>query len=81
MKQSYIVCRGNDSKIYTNFCPSLDTKNAEIALVGLSTFYSYPNVDDHNNIILINNKKVILLKGCYEIKDLDSRMGEGVSLG
>ena len=81
--QRYIVCRGNDSRICTNFCPSLYTKNAEIALVGLSTYYSYPNVDERNNIILINNKEVKLIKGCYEIKDINSvltKEGDGVTI-
>ena len=72
--QSYIVCRGNNSRICTNFCPSLHTTNVEIALVGLSTYYSYPNVDERNNIILINDKKVSLIKGCYEVKDINSAL-------
>ena len=45
----YIVCRGNNSSIQTTFSPALQGKGYEIAVVGLSTYYSYPNITEKNN--------------------------------
>ena len=45
----YIVVNGTDSKIKNTFSPSLIGKGYEVALIGLNTYYSYPNVDWYNN--------------------------------
>lgn len=78
-RSQYIVCRGNDSIIKTVFSPTIGVKGCEIAVVGLSTYYSYPNIDDTNNLIEIMNydftKRVTtiiqLVKGCYEIDEIN----------
>ena len=53
----YIVCRGNDSKLRTKFSPTLNSRGCEIAVVGLSTYYSYPNVNEKNNTFAISGPK------------------------
>ena len=76
MEPSYIVCRGNDSIIKTSFNPAIPVRDCEIAVVGLSTYYSYPNIDNTNNILIITgpsgiDKKITFQKGCYEVKNLN----------
>ena len=71
----YIVCRGNDSKFRTKFSPTLNSRGCEIAVVGLSTYYSYPNINENNNTFAIagpNVSKIFQLqKGCYEVSDIN----------
>ena len=51
-------------------------KEYEIALVDLETYYSFPNISDHNNIIDYFNvltqevKRIIVPKGSYGYSDL-----------
>ena len=75
MEPSYIVCRGKDSKLRTTFTPVIRTRGCEIAVVGLSTYYSYPNVDRTNNLVNITgpsvNKRIEFEKGCYEVENLN----------
>ena len=75
-KDCYIVCRGNDSKLRTQFSPTLDSRGCEIAVIGLSTYYSYPNVNEKNNKIYIlgpHAKDIIeFKKGCYEVSDVSN---------
>ena len=76
MEPRYIVCRGKDSIIKTSFNPAIPVRDCEIAVVGLSTYYSYPNIDNTNNIISITGpsgvvKKITFQKGCYEVKKLE----------
>lgn len=72
----YIVCRGNDSKLRTQFSPTLNGRGCEIAVVGLSTYYSYPNVNEKNNKMIIVGPKVEdtfeFKKGCYEVSDINN---------
>ena len=78
----YIVCRGNDSRIQTTFSPAFEGKGYEIAVVGLSTYYSYPNITGKNNRVDIlrideQGKHVVMVAveleiGCYEIKDINA---------
>ena len=43
----YIIQSGKDSKLVTDFVPSLDfDKPYEIALHSLETYYSFPNIDE-----------------------------------
>ena len=75
----YIVCRGNDSKLRTKFSPVLNSNGCEIAVVGLSTYYSYPNITDINNLLEIcddkeTHHKIFLPKGCYEIRDINKHI-------
>lgn len=75
MEPSYIVCRGKDSKLKTTFTPVIPTRGCEIAVVGLSTYYSYPNVDRTNNLVNITGpgvtEKIEFEKGCYEVENLN----------
>ena len=74
-----IVCRGNNSRIQTIFSPALEGRGYEIAVTGLSTYYSYPNITKKNNrvdILKIVGKHVVMVEveleiGCYEIKDIN----------
>ena len=71
----YLVCRGNDSKLRPQFSPTLDSRGCEIAVVGLSTYYSYPNVTEKNNKMMIARGSNIVdtfefKKGCYEVSDI-----------
>ena len=51
-------------------------KEYEITLVDLETYYSFPNISDHNNIIDYFNvstqevKRIIVPKGSYGYTDL-----------
>ena len=75
MEPSYIVCRGKDSTLKITFTPAIYTRGCEIAVVGLSTYYSYPNVDKTNNLVNITGpsvtKKIEFEKGCYEVGNLN----------
>ena len=69
----YIVINDTKSRIKNTFTPPLVGKGYEVALIGLCTYYSYPNVDEYNNkkIFHDRNKKIIktivLPRGCYKL--------------
>ena len=52
----YIVVNDTKSKIKNTFSPPLVGKGYEVALIGLCTYYSYPNVDEYNNTILFHDR-------------------------
>ena len=70
----YIVV--NDTKIKNIFSPPLVGEGYEVALIGLCTYYSYPNVDEYNNTILFHDrarkirKDIRLPRGCYELDEI-----------
>ena len=75
-----VIVSGNQSSFNTLFNPKieLDTKKAyEIALVNLETYYSFPNIDDSNNIFVYSHDrgqtwtKIKIPTGSYEIDDLN----------
>ena len=70
----YIVVNDTESKIKNTFSPPLVGKGYEVALIGLCTYYSYPNVDQYNNTIIFHGggvKKTIRLpRGCYELDEI-----------
>ena len=72
----YIVINDTKSKIKNTFSPPLIGKGYEVALIGLSTYYSYPNVDETNNTIILTGsgvKKIVQLpRGCYELDEINS---------
>ena len=78
----YIVVRGNKSRLKTLFSSPMKGKGYELALVGLSTYYSFPNIDKNNNKIIIEstNGKIAdvhtirLPKGCYELTEINDRI-------
>ena len=75
----YIVVRGNKSRLKTLFSSPLKGRDYELSLVGLSTYYSFPNIDKTNNKIIIESPdgKVYTLrlpKGCYEVTEINDRI-------
>ena len=78
----YIVNRATTSQIKTKFATPLNGRGYEIALTGLSTYYSFPNIDDRNNKIIIASKgeehMVELPKGCYELFEVNKSISEAM---
>jgi hypothetical protein len=74
----YIVNRATTSQIKTKFATPLNGKGYEIALTGLSTYYSFPNIDEKNNTIIIASKEteheIKLPKGCYELFEVNNNI-------
>ena len=75
-----VIVSGNQSSFNTLFNPKieLDKKKVyEIALVNLETYYSFPNIDDSNNIFVYSHDrgqtwtKIKIPTGSYEIGDLN----------
>ena len=56
----YIVVNDTESRIKKTFSPPLTGKGYEVALIGLCTYYSYPNVDEYNNTILLEIIKIMI---------------------
>ena len=51
-----VIVSGNQSSFNTLFNPKIEldrNKVYEIALVNLETYYSFPNIDDSNNIFCL----------------------------
>ena len=73
----YIVVNDTESKIKNTFSPPLVGEGYEVALIGLCTYYSYPNVDEYNNTMIFHdrNKKIRktikLPRGCYKLDEID----------
>ena len=61
----------------------LNGKGYEISVAGLSTFYSFPNIDSKNNQITIENDHKIhtlnLEKGCYELTEINEKISKLMS--
>ena len=77
----YIIQSGKNSRIETNFVPSLDLEGSyEIALQSLETYYSFPNIDEQNNKIRISLDNGVswsdltFAVGCYEHKDINKEL-------
>ena len=75
-----IIVSGDKSNFNTLFNPKieLDKKKVyEIALVNLETYYSFPNIDESNNIFVYSHDqgqtwtKIKIPTGSYEIDDLN----------
>ena len=75
-----VILSGNQSGFNTIFNPKieLDVKKVyEIALVNLETYYSFPNIDDSNNIFVYSHDqgqtwtKIKIPTGSYEIDNLN----------
>ena len=76
-----IIVRDNKSKFTTRLNPTLQLdgdKEYEIALVNLETYYSFPNIDETNNVFVFspNNGnlwvKIKIPEGSYEIDDINN---------
>ena len=76
-----IIVSGNESKFTTRLNPSLELdrdKEYEIALVTLETYYSFPNIDETNNVFVYSPDngnswvKIKIPEGSYEIDDINN---------
>ena len=56
-----IIVRDSKSRLKTRFNPTLqlDRDKYEIALVNLETYYSFPNIDESNNVFVYSPTTVI----------------------
>ena len=79
----YVTVTGKDSRLQTSFNPPLIFPSEcgyEIALVGLETYYSFPNIDKKNNKVQFSLDKgqtwkvLAIPTGCYEIKAINSTL-------
>ena len=77
----YITVSGKSSSIQTSFNPPLmfpSECHYEIACCGVETYYSFPNISDHNNKVQVSfdeGKSWTLLeipKGCYNIDAINA---------
>ena len=76
-----VIVSGDQSNFNTQFNPKIELerhKVYEIALVNLETYYSFPNIDDSNNIFVYSHDqgvtwtKIKIPTGSYEIDDLNN---------
>ena len=76
-----IIVSGNESSFSTRFNPKIELdrdKVYEIALVNLETYYSFPNIDEKNNIFVYSHdngnswEKMKIPVGSYKIDDLNN---------
>ena len=76
-----VIVSGNQSSFNTLFNPKIEldrNKVYEIALVNLETYYSFPNIDDLNNVFVYSHDqgvtwtKIKIPIGSYEIDDLNN---------
>ena len=83
-KTSFQIIVSNDNTNFnTRFNPKLELdkdKVYEIALVNLETYYSFPNIDDTNNVFVYSHDqgvtwtKIKIPSGSYEIDDLNNTL-------
>ena len=81
-KTSFQIIVSNDkSNFNTRFNPKLEldrNKVYEIALVNLETYYSFPNIDETNNVFVYSpdngnsTVKIKIPEGSYEIDDINN---------
>ena len=76
-----IVVSGNESSFNTMFSPNIELAKDrvyEIALVNLETYYSFPNIDETNNVFVYSPDngnswvKIKIPEGSYEIDDINN---------
>ena len=76
-----VIVSGNRSSFNTLFNPKIEldrNKVYEIALVNLETYYSFPNIDESNNLFVYSPGrgqtwvKIRIPTGSYEIDDLNN---------
>ena len=76
----YIIQSGKNSKVSTDFAPSLELEGPyEIALQSLESYYSFPNIDKRNNKIRVSLNghlwhDLTFAVGCYEHKDINNEL-------
>ena len=76
-----IIVSGNESKFTTRLNPTLQLdrdKEYEIALVNPETYYSFPNIDQTNNVFVYSPDngnswfKIKIPEGSYEIDNINN---------
>ena len=76
-----VIVSGDKSNFNTLFNPKIELEKEkvyEIALVNLETYYSFPNIDDSNNIFVYSHDqgqtwtKIKIPIGSYEIDDINN---------
>ena len=76
-----IIVSSNKTNFNTRFNPKLELdrdKVYEIALVNLETYYSFPNIDETNNVFVYSPDngnswvKIKIPEGSYEIDDINN---------
>ena len=76
-----IIVSANKSSFNTQFNPKIElhrNKVYEMALVNLETYYSFPNIDESNNVFVYSHNqgvtwtKIKIPIGSYEINDLNN---------
>ena len=76
-----IMVSDNKSSFNTRFNPKVELdrdKVYEIALVNLETYYSFPNIDETNNVFVYSPDngnswvKIKIPEGSYEIDDINN---------
>ena len=94
----YIIATAKGKSTVTqSFSPPLifrqrsnGTTNYEMALVGLNTYYSFPNIDETNNTVTMFKKvakewqelnTVVLGTGCYEVEAIDKEIKRQMGWG
>src|SRR6218665_1065237 len=79
----YILVSEKNARIRTRLSPSLElkaNKKYEMALVGLETYYYFPNIDATNNGFRYSPNNgtawynVTIPEGCYEITDINDQV-------
>lgn len=75
----YLLISDTSTKIRTKFNPLIQlnkSKNYEMALVNLDTYYSFPNIDSSNNKFKYSPDNgatwVTIPEGSYEIEDINN---------
>ena len=76
-----IIVSSSESRFKTRLNPTLQldrNKEYKIALVNLETYYSFPNIDESNNIFVYSPDngnswvKIKIPEGSYEIDDINN---------
>ena len=76
-----IIVSNSKSRFKSRFNPTLQLdrdKEYEIALVDLETYYSFPNIDETNNVFIYSPDngnlwvKIKIPEGSYEIDDINN---------
>ena len=69
-----LTLSGNSSTLEAYYFPPIElspNKKYELGLIQLSTFNSIPNIDNHNNRIVVGSQNITLPTGSYEISDIE----------
>ena len=82
-----IIVSDSESKFKTRLNPTLQVdkdKEYEIALVNLETYYSFPNIDETNNVFVYSPDngnlwvKIKIPEGSYEIDNINNTIQQEI---